>query len=594
VAVVPIVRASDKAAASGRFREAVEAAAHDFGLAPPRSLEHAVDPIVGDLCDDALQEAASKHVEAGAEFWHLAATPEPSDPRQDRALLTAALRLALSMRCNRLVVVARDEPGTDDTDNWLSSTCKSRDLTCLTLHLPNLLGASLTSRVGDTRRGVFGLAAGQRALAPDCANVEYPFACVDHVVHDMIALAAPSEGTSSRFIAGAVAWSGTTINRALAPLEPSPCAHGSPLRPLSIHAATAVPPGRPRITEDDLEAHLASWRAESQQRSPWRRLYIPAEGAARVTSYHFAADGGSGVRRPVAILVNAYGVPAEALTLLAETLSSEVRVVTWATRGLPDLSESFDPLACGLAQQSDDLASVLDAYDASRAHIIGWCTGGMVAAQFVWKHPERALSLTMINPSIPLWPDAMTGVQVAAARTFGPLSRTRRSALLGFQLLHMPPPPDVPPDAPPGVPPDVPPDVKAANTASSPNAAYTGLFLSSNKTQLRFARGPSRHPEALYRYSCMGKSYFVDSPAVPLAELRARTLVIGATDDPLTGNEAAKRAAALIPGAEYQEFVGTHFDVCTRLDVTRRAKQFVLVGAPGAPSSIAADEGRLT
>lgn len=50
----------------------------------------------------------------------------------------------------------------------------------------------------------------------------------------------------------------------------------------------------------------------------------------------------------------------------------------------------------GAAEYSADAVAVLDAFDASSAHVVGGLFGGMVACVLAARHPERVVSLTVI------------------------------------------------------------------------------------------------------------------------------------------------------------------------------------------------------
>ena len=537
-----------------RFRRAIEAAAHSYGVAPPETLAGGMPLLVGDLTGTVTPSDVLGTRDAA--FWHLAASGDPHPSSSNRALLESALRLAHEMEC-RCFVTVDGAGGTPDDET--ASACRQSRMPSLVLRIPNLLGSSTTCRLGGNHRGVFALAAQdppRRAIDPKRL---YAFAHVDHVVQDMLACRAPDEGVTVRTVPGAVAWPAATIQDALSVVDGS-APHvgatgpdGPTLQAMADDATPALPTGRPRISPVDLRANLLAWRSESRGDAPWVPAYVSGRNGSRITAYEYAP---ASARRPVAVIVNAYGVLPEALTLLAETLSERLRVVTWATRGLPDLTQAFDPEACALRAQSNDLAAVLDFYGAPRAHVAGWCTGGMVAAQFALAYPQRTLSLSLLNASIPRWQDAMTLAQQAAAKTYAALSRGRQYATAGFQIVHSP-------------------------------SNETDEFAELDQAQQRFARGPSRHPEALYRYACLGTRYFADVASLALREIRVPALVIAATGDQLAGTLAAKRAATMIRSSEYREVVGEHFDLCSSPGIAQDVKAFMCV-VGSAPEDVAA------
>jgi len=80
---------------------------------------------------------------------------------------------------------------------------------------------------------------------------------------------------------------------------------------------------------------------------------------------------------------------------LVAALAPEFRVVTVDSLGHGDSDKPADPRAYCRDARADDLAAVLDALDASRAHVVGYSMGGWMAAGFAARHPGRLRSLTL-------------------------------------------------------------------------------------------------------------------------------------------------------------------------------------------------------
>lgn len=55
----------------------------------------------------------------------------------------------------------------------------------------------------------------------------------------------------------------------------------------------------------------------------------------------------------------------------------------------------------GLGDFSDDVASVLDALEIDRAHVVGWSMGAGVAMQLLLEHPRYVAGLTLVSPVSP-------------------------------------------------------------------------------------------------------------------------------------------------------------------------------------------------
>jgi pimeloyl-ACP methyl ester carboxylesterase len=76
-------------------------------------------------------------------------------------------------------------------------------------------------------------------------------------------------------------------------------------------------------------------------------------------------------------------------------LARELRVVTVDSLGHGDSDKPADPAAYRREARADDLAAVLDAVEAERAHLVGYSMGGWMATAFAARHPARLRSLTL-------------------------------------------------------------------------------------------------------------------------------------------------------------------------------------------------------
>jgi pimeloyl-ACP methyl ester carboxylesterase len=76
-------------------------------------------------------------------------------------------------------------------------------------------------------------------------------------------------------------------------------------------------------------------------------------------------------------------------------LAREFRVVTVDSLGHGDSDKPADPAAYRREARADDLAAVLDALAAERAHLVGYSMGGWMATAFAARHPARLRSLTL-------------------------------------------------------------------------------------------------------------------------------------------------------------------------------------------------------
>ncbi|HET6605413.1 MAG TPA: alpha/beta hydrolase [Rhodopila sp.] len=71
------------------------------------------------------------------------------------------------------------------------------------------------------------------------------------------------------------------------------------------------------------------------------------------------------------------------------------RAITYAARGYPPSDVPEDPARYNQARAADDILAVLDHLKIAKAHVVGLSMGGFATLHFGFRHPGRALSLTV-------------------------------------------------------------------------------------------------------------------------------------------------------------------------------------------------------
>ncbi|MBW7836061.1 MAG: alpha/beta fold hydrolase [Sphingomonadales bacterium] len=77
--------------------------------------------------------------------------------------------------------------------------------------------------------------------------------------------------------------------------------------------------------------------------------------------------------------------------------SGRFTTIAWDARGYGDSDDPKTPLE--FSQFAEDLRNLLDHLGAKKAHLVGLSMGGMIVQDFYGRHPERVLTLTLVNTS---------------------------------------------------------------------------------------------------------------------------------------------------------------------------------------------------
>lgn len=174
---------------------------------------------------------------------------------------------------------------------------------------------------------------------------------------------------------------------------------GQPDREVIEHAynaagISAIRPGLDPVEFDDLvesahQAQLFEHRALVSHASKPPEIRKTNNGH-RELSYSSTGSDGEAV-----VLLNALGQGPTPWSRLITHLRPRFRVLSWDPRGLEE-SESQVSLLDHVA----DLASIIEQESVGRVHLVAWCTGPKIAAEFALRHPGRVLSMTFLNMQV--------------------------------------------------------------------------------------------------------------------------------------------------------------------------------------------------
>ncbi|MCW5772150.1 MAG: alpha/beta fold hydrolase [Rhodospirillaceae bacterium] len=192
--------------------------------------------------------------------------------------------------------------------------------------------------------------------------------------------------------------------------------------------------------------------------------------------------------------------------------------IAWDARGYGDSDDDEGPASIDL--YADDVARVLDHFGYAAAHIAGLSIGGRIAQRFYFRHPQRVLSLALID----------TRADTGGTRT--PEQREEFFRMRAKPLLDGKTPADIAPEI-----------ARSLMGPQSAPATFDRLVAS-----MRRLRRDSY-------LKAIRANLDEDYPGDP-SRIAAPTIVIVGGDDRLTPPASSRSLAAMIPGARYHEIAG--------------------------------------
>lgn len=124
---------------------------------------------------------------------------------------------------------------------------------------------------------------------------------------------------------------------------------------------------------------------------------IEASDGVRLWATRWPGRGGG---KPVLFLHGFSGSSSAALPLAHPVARAGHDLVAPDLRGHGLSGKSDDPSAYSIARLTDDVTETLLHFGIDRAHVVGHCLGGMIAAAFAAAHPEMTVSLSLVATSL--------------------------------------------------------------------------------------------------------------------------------------------------------------------------------------------------
>ncbi len=263
-----------------------------------------------------------------------------------------------------------------------------------------------------------------------------------------------------------------------------------------------------------------------------RRTVISRDGT-RLSCW---SNDGAGV--PV-VLSNGLGAPVEAWPEVIDQVDT-YRVVSWDHRGLGGSERPGDEARITVADHSDDMTAVMDAFGIDAAIIIGWSLGVNVAFDFAQRHPQRVAGVLAVG--------GVPGGSFSAL--FHPLPRALRPGagrISAHLLRYIGPVLSKVIDGVPGSP-----DGKFARHGLS----AIGLNARHFATLVHVLRVFAKHDWDWYSrlVKASGEHELID-----LRFVKFPVTFIAGTWDSISSADDVQAASRRVPGSRYVELDGTHY-----------------------------------
>lgn len=322
-------------------------------------------------------------------------------------------------------------------------------------------------------------------------------------------------------------------------------------------------PYRTGIDAEDLDAYVRFYYQElkgSDFQSLFARQTVTASDGIRLSAF----TAGDQAAEPV-VLINAYGMPIEFWVPMGAALREQYRLVSWESRYVPSLTETFDASRCGLDMQVEDLKSVLDHFGLPSVHLVAWCSGAQVALEFSRKYPERVKNRVLLNGTY-CGDMPRTRFQRDFITLVNHVSTDRRRARIYYEMMYG----------------------KGSQSFNSGQQRdkFLSLFAGVDPFLLHMTSAPFQDPEALFRYASLFRPFFQSPEQTPEQDGGQKTLVVTTPTDIISHPDASARIASQLKAGQLLRLSeGDHYALYHDSQLPELVAQFLQSGeVPSAAS----------
>jgi len=255
----------------------------------------------------------------------------------------------------------------------------------------------------------------------------------------------------------------------------------------------------------------------------------------------FAA--GSPARRAV-VLSNAIGMPVEFWSGFAKVLAEDHFVLTWETRGCPNVDLPCDLAGHAFFDHVRDLMAILDRFGVERADVVGWCSGAQIALRTAEAFPDRVGRVVSVNGSFGGANGvAMTPFETKLREVMPKIARDRRVAEIYFNIVYG--------NRETGI---------DSEDLHQKNQEASAVLTSVDPTLLHLTSRPFENVEALFRYARLMTASLAEDVGAWIGNVTAPVLLYTGRRDQTAHPDCTAWLAGRLAGAALRiDEEGDHF-----------------------------------
>lgn len=230
------------------------------------------------------------------------------------------------------------------------------------------------------------------------------------------------------------------------------------------------------------------------------------------------------------VIANAYGMPVDFIAPLARRLSEHYFVLTWDTRWVPAVTQTFELEKCNSLTQAKDVIAIMDHFELATAAVVGWSSGAQTCLRVLNEFPARINGAALLNGgvSLKLQPAIPVSQFEESLKSLLPkISANRRMAEFYCQLIY-----------------------GNLEAKASDEQAIDSVLTSTDPHLLYMTSMPFRNAESLFRYANMMHQMFNEQDDAFTSGISAPVLVLGCEHDEVTHPKLAQALADNLSNSE--------------------------------------------